>query len=256
MLNKSFLLGCVCAFGLAAGPALAAGDFSGTLTGNYVNADIHTPYGSVSGDGWGGLGEIQLGLGDTGVHAQADASYNALSFSGVDINVSTFDGSVFMPFDSGRAGATVGYTSLGGDASGNQTNYGAFGEFWLGDNATLGAKVGGVSGNGSSAVYGGGEIIFYPMPDLALNGEISSIGNGGENDYTASAEYLVSEDVPVSVGGGYTYVDLGSGGGHADVWFAKATFYFGDAASKTLVEHHRNGNLGWLIGTSNSGLQF
>ncbi len=254
MLNKSLLLGCVCALGLAAGPALA-GNFSGMLSGNYLNADIHTPLGNVNGDGWGGNGALQAALSDS-VHLEGDAGYNALSFSGVDINVSTFDGSVFMPFDSGRVGATIGYTSLGGDASGNQTNYGAFGEYWAGDQFTLGAKVGGVSGGGSSAVYGGGEIIFYPMSDLALNGEISGIGNGGETDYTAAAEYLVSEEMPVSVGGGYTYVDLGSGAGHVSVWFAKLSFYFDDGSAKTLVEHHRTGTLGWAVGTSNLGLQF
>jgi hypothetical protein len=253
VLNKSFLLGCVCALGLAASPALA-GDFSGTITGNYLNADVHAFGGSANGNAWGGGAELQGGVGD--IHGQINGSYNSLSFSGANLNVSTVDGSLFMPFESGRIGATVGYTSLGGDASGNQTNYGAFGEFWAADNFTLGAKFGGITGGGDSAGYWGGEAIFYAMPDLALNGQISGISNGGETDYTASAEYLVSEDTPISVGGGYTYVNIGSGGGHVDVWFAKATLYFGDDSAKTLVDHHRTGNLGWLTGTSNTGLQF
>lgn len=255
MLNRSFLLGCVCALALGASPALA-GNFSGTLSGDYLHFDFHDL--GLNANAWGAAGEFQGEVAD-GMHVQGDINYHHISGNGVGIDDSILNGAVYWDFDAGRAGGNLGYQTIKIDhAIGHLVTYGGFGEFWAGDMFTFGVKGGGYSdtNGGGSGYYLGAEAKAYVMPDLALAGTIGHTGNNGETDYAASAEWLVSEDVPISISGTYTYTHLCCSEGNANVWAVKLAYYFNGGSAQTLEDRQRGGNLGWASGAGTFGFQF
>jgi hypothetical protein len=267
-MSKVSISAIMCGLGVALLPALAAADSTyglrGTITGDYANTQVK---GAPHTDAWGVDGSAVVGLGAPDVDAELDGSYHHLSNSGADANVWNVGGSAFWAPGPGRLGATVTYTSLdfSGAASGvnaHATTYGAFGEYYFENMLTLGAKGGGldgtlgISGLGSGSATGsylGGEVVGYLSPDFALSGTVDhyAIHSAHLTSYTASGEYLISETMPLSIFGGYTNTQFSSGLGHANTWFAGLRFYLDGAP--TLIDHQRNGTLGW-IGSSN-GLQ-
>jgi hypothetical protein len=252
VLKKGILFGSFCTLALAS-PAFAAG-LSGTLSADYLNFDFKDL--GINVNAWGGAGELQGAVGSD-MHVQGDITYHRLSGNGVSFDDSVLNGAYYWSFDAGRAGADLGYQTLKVDhAIAHEVIYGVFGEYWADDMFTLGLKGGGISdtNGGGSAYYIGGEAKAYVMPDLALAGTIGRTGAQGETDYSASAEWLVSETTPISISGSYTYADIGSGGGKANVWGAKVTYYFGDSSANTLADHQRSGNLGWACGASTVGV--
>ena len=154
----------------------------------------------------------------------------------------------------GRIGGTVGYNGLSGSGAGtfNVTNYGGFAEWYAAPMFTVGVKGGGATasagGFGSgSATYVGGEAVVYALPDLALNADIDylSISGGNLTSYGGTAEWLVSEHVPVSVYGGYTYSEFSGGGGHLSTWMVGLKFYLNGNGASTLADRQRTGNANW-----------
>jgi hypothetical protein len=137
--------------------------------------------------------------------------------------------------------------------------YGGFLEYYLSDALTAGVKAGGVSSNGSvggggfggaasgTGSYVGGGLIGYILPDVALSGHVlyQNAGGGNSTSFYAGAEYLFSEQIPVSVSAGYMNTQLSGGGGHANTWFLSLTFYTSGPGT-TLRDNHRNGTLGWI----------
>src|SRR5258708_10286576 len=110
---------------------------------------------------------------------------------------------------------------------------------------TLGLKGGGwsggsgtTSGSGSSGGYVGGGATAYVRPNLALTGQINYFsGNGAHlTNYSAMGEYLISDALPVSIYGGYTYTDVSGPGGHINQWTIGVQFYT-NGNSSTLVEN-------------------
>jgi hypothetical protein len=249
--TKSILLGSICAlvFG-AASPALADG-FSGMLTGDYANVNVKN--GGGSGNVWGGSAQGSQLIGDA-VSADVDGGFHRAEAFGGHADLWNFDGALSTLINKGgRLGATIGYNTV--DFSGlgtvHATNYGLFGEWWANDMLTVGGKVGGFDGSGVNGYYGSAMLKGYYMPDLALAGSIDHThanNNGDATAYTLSAEYLVSEATPISVGGGYTYTNLA--GVHADTWFLSVNFYCnGDSGASTLRDRQRAaGTLGWDTG--------
>lgn len=272
MFNRKILLGSVCALamGLAA-PALAddmggmGGNFSGTLSGDYLNTHVRG-YGSV--DQWGGNAEGAMGFG--AIRGQVDGGYHKLNYSGggPSADLWNINGSLFTNINNGgRLGATYGYSyiDLGGGIGHSHTeNYGLFGEWWASDDITVAGKVGGFDAKANfccslmgagSGYYAGGQGKFYLMPDLALSAAIDHAhfnANGGnqETDYTLAGEYLFSEEMPISVSGGWAYENIA--GIHADTWFVSLKFYCnGGTNAATLAERQRaSGTLGYDVGPS------
>lgn len=226
---------------------------AGTISGSYMN--ISPSGGGGSENLWGVDAAGAFGVGNfPAVGAELDGGYHNLSFSGASANQWNVGGSAFWAGFPGRAGATVSYVSSNTNAggvviNGNTTTYGAFLEYYFSDALTAGVKAGGLSlggAGGRSGSYIGGDLIGYIIPDLALSGNIlyRSIGGGSVTNYYAGAEYLVSEELPVTVSAGYMNTQA-SGGGHASAWLLTLTFYT-SGPGVTLRDDHRNGTLGWI----------
>lgn len=261
---KTKLAGAACAAVLAVLPfgsafADAPNGFAGTLTGSYGQSSCS---GCETQDNWGIGGQGAFGLGTNDLAAEVGVGYQGSSITGFDTNVYGFNGSLFWAPAQGRLGATAGYsavnTSLG---DGHVWNYGAFGEYYVMPQITLGLAGGGLNisadGTSVSGSYIGGGGIGYVIPDLALIGTISSVhvsGAGSATSYGVSAEWLVSETLPISVFAGYSWTDLPFGGPTGHTWLIGAKFYVGPGGM-TLTDHHRNGTLDPLVNTNLTNVQ-
>ncbi len=251
MQNK--LLGSVCALALGLLPLAAAHadgwpGFSGTLSGDYANLHAN---GGGSADSWGGTGAAKFNFGTAPFAAQFDGGYHNINGSGASVDDWNLDGSVMWLAPMGRAGAVVGYNNLNGGGSAHVTNYGGYGEWFAGPGFTLGGKAGGFSGSGSTdGYYLGGQVVGYLGGSFALSGAVdythlSHAGN--DTDYTARGEYLISQRVPVSIYGGYTYSSFSGGGGHLDTWFVGLKFYCNGSGEQSLADRQRGGPVSWPI---------
>jgi hypothetical protein len=95
------------------------------------------------------------------------------------------------------------------------------------------------------------------MPNLAIQGNIDyqtlSDSDVNVTNYGIGAEFLVSENVPISIFGGYTRSEIDAFGdsGSADTWMIGVRIYTNGNGS-TLVDRHRNGAVGTIgnVGTS------
>jgi hypothetical protein len=236
-------------------PALADAPvgFAGTLGGSYTDRNFG---GDAHGSAnlWAAEGQAAFGLGMFGVRdlgAEIDGGYHNLSRNGgggID-QIWNVGGHLFWaPGTQGRLGATVQYDSFSGHR--HLTQYGGFAEYYLNEMITLGLNGGGWSGRrgtfgrGDDGGYVAGGVTGYAMPDLALTGQVSYFSGSGAHltNYTAQAEYLVSETMPVSVFGGYTYTDVPGPRNHLNQWLIGVKFYT-NGNGTTLVDKHRNGAL-------------
>lgn len=241
---RTNLFGAVCAIAVVSLSAPAsATDFSGILSGNYSNIDVDHGGGSINN--WGLNGGGMFGFGPSWA-GQIDGGYHHLDGNGASANDWNVDGSAFWRADAGRVGAVVGYNSInGGGADLNVTNYGLFGDWYASRSITVGIKGGAFSAShNSDGEYFGAALTGYITPDVSLSGmydyaHFKHITN--ENDYTAQAEWLISERTPFSVYGGYTRSEFSNGGGAANTWFVGVRFYCDPVEGATLVDRQRNG---------------
>lgn len=257
---RTAILGAASAVAMIAVSASAAlaGNFSGTLTGDYAHID-----GSGSDANlWGvsGAGVFNLdGPWNIGLHVD----YSNLDGSGFNTDTWSFGGNTFYRGDNGRLGVAVGYSSSDtGFGTFHVTNYGVGGEWWANKMWTFAAKGGGFSGSGSlDGYYLGGQVIGYVCPNVGISGTVDYAhlsGGLSETDYGVKAEWLVSESTPISVWGGYTGTDFNGFGstGTVNTWTIGLTFYTnGDSAATSLVDRQRSGTLGWAGNFSPLALQ-
>jgi len=247
------------AFVASSAQAAAPNGFVGTVSADYANVD-HSSGGNADLWGLNGAGAFGLGMNDIG--AEIDGSYHRLSVSNVDANIWGIGGSVFWAPGAFRVGPSVSYTKYdftraasGLDA--HATTYGLFGEYFINDRFTVGAKGGGTDGEVNSIGFGsgsgtggyiGGELTGYLTPDFAFKAHVDylNVGGGHVTNYGLNAEYLFSEATPISVYGGYVKTELSNGAGHANTWLIGFKFYTNGTGS--LVNHHRTETLG-SIGT-------
>jgi hypothetical protein len=260
MLKTTLSLAGIAAASLAlATPAFADAPigFAGTLSGSYSSWNF-SGSGGGSSNLWSADGQAAFGLGMQDIGAEIDGGYHNLSASGGggSVDIWNIGGDLFWaPGQQGRLGATVQYESLnGGGPNAHLTQYGAFGEFYASNMLTLGLNGGGWTGgsgtfgSSSSGGYVGGGATGYIMPNLALTGAINYFSGSGAHltGYSAMGEYLVSDELPVSIYGGYTYTDISGISGHVNEWLIGVKFYTNGNGS-TLVEKHRNGALDNLV---------
>lgn len=249
---RSAILGMASVAALTAFSATAAmadmSNFAGTLTGTYANIDS-----TGSADLWAVDGSGVFGLTDH-LKGQLDLGYTTVDGGG-SVDTWNVGGNLAWGLEQGRIGAALGYNSTDtGFGTVHVTTYGGFGEWWASDNITVGVNGGGiaVSNGGPDGSYFGGGITGYVMPNVALNGSIDYItlnSTVDATDYTASVEYLFSEETPISISGGYTYTDVSSFGSTGiDTWFVKLRLYTNGDGAKTLKDRQRNGTLGTAAG--------
>ncbi len=228
----------------AATPVMAEElDFAGTLTGQYSHVDP-TLAGVDNINLWGIGGSGVFGLDADGVNLQVDVGYNRLD-SFFDADIYNFGGALFYAGDETRGGIKVHYTNAAAPGMRAELfNFEGFGEFYLDDAFTIGASGGGFSGDSSGwnlAAFATG----YIDPDFAVTGGVSYVDINKSTEllnFSIRAEYLVSQDMPVSIFGGYTYTDLSGPFGAAHTLMVGVKFYFGNTGS-SLVERHRGGTI-------------
>ena len=160
----------LCALPVSA-QAQGMGGLSGILSGGYGNAD----YGGSDADIWaGGLGAVFNS--GSGWNLEGNAAYGNASAGGWDADAWGFGGAAFWRDMRGAIGANIQYTSVdyGSGSNFNTTSYGVLGEYYLNNQLTLRGEGGGYSGSGNNdGWYIGGNGIFYPTPNFALNAGIS-----------------------------------------------------------------------------------
>src|ERR1700743_1703684 len=232
---KRLIAGAYCAaiLCLAASPA-AATSFAGNLSGSYAN------FSNGGGDAWSVDGAAAATL-DGGWGGEATAGYHHLSVGGW-ADLGNVGGSLFWGDADVRIAANVNYLDL---SLFHLTTYGAGGEWYALPELTVSARGGGASGQfGIDGGYVGGDVKWYPMPDLSLNAGVDYINLSGFDHVTSEdirAEWLVSETTPISVYGGYGHAE--SSGGSQDIFFIGIKIYTNDDGAKSLVERQRGGNL-------------
>jgi hypothetical protein len=198
-----------------------------------------------------------------GFSGQIVGAYHSLDLShgGGTLNNYNVGGDVAWSNDTGRIGVNVAYT---GDnirgANLDVTNYGVFGEYYAGDQFSLGLRGGGATVSASSGGFGGvfgrgstnggyvgGEVVAYATPDFDVQGHVNYIGvsRGDQTTVGAQAEYLLSQSLPLSGWVGYDYATL-SGSGfreNSNTFSIGLRYYFGGNGS--LVQRQRSGVDGW-----------
>jgi hypothetical protein len=239
---------------LTAASAQPLDGFSGMLQGDYAN--INSSRGGPDANVYGVSGSGLFPLGWSGLNFQGDVGYHDYVTSGQNVDNFNFAGDLFWRMPQGLVGGTVGYDTLNHPDT-DITHYGGFGEYYTGP-ITFAAKGGGFSGD-DHGYYLGGKVQGYATPDFALSGSVdyykfNRFSNFHETDYTAQGEWLVSETMPVSVIGGYTYSDLPAG--HTSTVFAGLRFYINPVQGDTLVDRQRNGSLDWSKSFSPTDIAF
>jgi hypothetical protein len=270
MLNRTKLLLATTALiaSVPFAPVMAAAPmgFVGTVGASYGQSDCDGCGDSV--DDWGIDGSGAFGFGPA-FGGQLDVGYRSIE----DTDLFGVGGSLFWAPGWGRAGVSLSWETtdqelFGVDVDVDGLTYGVFGEYYFGNYFTVGAKGGGANVNfdagggddDQSGFYVGGVLTGYVMPNLAIQGDVlfteadDFLGSDESLDttiFTIGAEYLVSEMIPISVYGAYSFGNTEFAGGDldSDKWMIGARFYFG-AAGPTLVDKHRNGTLGWVGKTS------
>ncbi|MGH6958786.1 MAG: hypothetical protein ACREEW_19145 [Caulobacteraceae bacterium] len=244
------------AFGVAnadPAPADTAVVPQGTVSGSYsyltANHGANANIWSVQGAG------IAPVMGDFSV--QLKAGYDGLGLKGGDFNNWRVSGAASWDSARGRLGVNSGFDALNGLGTNlDFVNYGAYGEFYVGPRITLGLRGGGATGwasalgarsNDFNGGYVGGEGIYYLMPDLDAQGhvEYDTVGGLRQTNVGLQAEYLYSQDLPISgwVGYDYTHFD-GAGVSLDDNKFSVGLRYY-IGGSGSLVNHQRTGVDDW-----------
>ena len=216
---RTTLLGAACAAAvsiLACPPALADPAPAGGAADNSVvtQAVVGADYSYVGLDQ--GLGRARVYGGEAGAitpfgadfSGQVTGGYHRIDSHGFGANDWNVAGTASFDPQWGRVGANVGYTSARlEDVGGHVANYGVYGEYYAGDEVTLGLRGGGLTGSANafgvgtgsrSGGYVGGEAIGYVAPDLALTGKAGYVGVSHGHEWTAGAhaEYLFSQSTP------------------------------------------------------------
>lgn len=225
---------------------------SGVIGGGY--SDIVPTGGGGHVDDWTVAGSLAAPVGDKGWVVQGDVAWNGLHGAGISGNTANYSLSAYHTSERGRFGVSAGYNTFHGLGIASQSNYGAFGEAFVGERLTLGAKAAAVSGGGSTGGYGGAEVVVYPTADVALSGTVDYLEQSGAHvtATTALAEWLPSRRSPASVYGGYSNVDLA--GFRQNVWLVGIKLQFGAGSRASLVERQRSGPVGW--GVAATALKF
>ena len=246
-------LAAVAAIAGLVGPAIA--DPTATLSGGYSQIKS-TTVGALKFDDWGVGAAVQTPVAPNW-NVQADAAYDTLNAPGASGHTATVGGAGFWAGAQGRLGATVAYNEFGvAGASTHFTTYGAFGVLYASDRITLGLKGGGLSGSGSTASWGAGEIIGYATPNLAISGTIDGLATGSTHfsSYGVRGEVLPAPATPVSLFGGYTYQAIGPV--RFNVYSVGLKVYFGGPKAASLVDRHRTGVETWGMARPNLKVLF
>lgn len=223
---------------------------AGTIDGNWGNV-AGVPVWSTSDAvnvplGWNGLSiegnDGEVGAGKPGVYGHLFNGGGSLVWSDPSSQV--------------RIAGSVNYNQFKAEGfTLDETQYGAGAEWFVNPWLSLSVDGGGVAGKVSGG-YVGGDLKGYWIPDLAfdgfanyLSGAISG-ASGHITDLGVHAEWLPSEEVPLSFGARYDHFEasgsvsgFGSASGSTDAWFVTLKVYLNDSPAASLEDRQRTGTL-------------
>lgn len=223
-----------------------------------VAATIDGSWGNVAGvPVWTTSGAVNVPLDWNGLSIEGNLGSAGAGKPGIYAHLFNGGGSiVWSPSSPFRIAASVNYNQFKAEGlTLDETQYGAGGEWFATPWLTLSVGGGGVGGKVNGG-YVGGDIKGYWTPDLAfdgfvnyLSGSISS-ASGHVTDFGVHAEWLPSEEVPLSFGARYDHFEgsagvtgFGSASGSTDAFFVTLKFYLNDSPATTLEDRQRTGTL-------------
>lgn len=226
------------------------------LTGDYANIDPNLDKPENSWGVWGNIITTPLFGGNSQWDPSLEfgAGWHTSSSAGDTTTQWTVGGSAIWYMPNFRFGPAVGFQSSDSGGFEMRTlNYGGFAQWFATNRIDVFAKVGGftMTPSPSGGWYAGGSANYYVTRDLAATGGIdytryNQYGGYNETDYTAQAEYLFSEKVPVSIYGGYSFSDyhydsLPSFHYHSSKVFVGLRIYLNGDGVDTLEDRQRFG---------------
>ena len=239
---KRVLLASACALALSGAMSAPAFAAAITIDGAYQHADLGGGGPGVGVDGYNMNGAVNLALPWSPLSLEFDIGDEGLS------SLHNFDvgGAIVWTDPDFRLALTGVNNHNAGATDFDEANIGLGGEWYFNDQITVGAHGGLVAGRIAGA-FGSGAVKFYPLPDLSVGGTIDYTSFKSifhETDFGAKAEYMVDEDWPLTIQGGYKHEDLGGFHAHANVFWIGARLYL-DSGMKPmpLIEHNRTGTL-------------
>lgn len=222
-------------------PAIASADpVDATLNGGYANLS------NGGGDAYSIDGAVEMPFGGNW-GAELTGGYHHLTIGG-GVDLGNIGGSLYWRSGDFRIAGTVNYMDL---SVLHVTSYGVGGEWFASDNFTAALRGGGASGQfGVDGGYFGGDLKYYFTPDIALNAGVDYINLAGFTHVTTEdvrGEWLISQEVPVSLYGGYAHAESPTAGSQ-DAFFMGVKLYMHGDGATSLVARQRSGNLGYIGG--------
>ncbi|GAA0543395.1 hypothetical protein FHS83_000380 [Rhizomicrobium palustre] len=225
--------------------------FSGTVTGGYNYSDVKGA--SNHAYDFGGAANYafpDLNMYGARLNVQGYADYSENRSKSIPVDTWASGGALTLRDYNYALGFAGGYNSsraLGVNAG--YGNYGLIGEFYAMPDLTLRLRGGGISGNvgplgGDGGYYGGGAS-YYVTPNLALNADASysTVSSLHWSNFEIGPEYLISNELPVSVSAAYTQSNINALGRslNSSGFMVRLAWHLGEGNS--LVEYDRNGPL-------------
>jgi hypothetical protein len=209
---------------------------------------------------WGLQGSAGLSFTDSHLNFEGDLAYSHAAVHGFTQEQLHLGGNLVWWEPAWRIGASAAGHRIDVPGSVRETqNYGLYGVWFPSGSLTLMTKAGAFSGH-AHGNYAGGGTNWYLTPDISLFGALdwARFDSGfREADWTASVQYLPSENWPVSVVAGYTRANFSGGvSAHADTVFIALRVFFNRSGETSLVGRERTGPIGWPASFGPQGIGF
>jgi hypothetical protein len=213
--------------------AQADSEVAGMLRGSYADSDGGPQV-------WGGGGAVKVRF-DESWGLQASGTYHDVT--GIGSNAWSAGGSAFWQDDDIRVALNGMYHNAFGSGF---ASYGGGIEWLASEEFTLAARGGGLSGSGFSGGYAGGEVNWFIFPTIGVSAGVDWMESGGSSITTENvqAEWLVSNDWPLSLYGGYRHIDAPFGV-DGNMFFVGIKLYAGGDGARDLIAH-RHDTLGYI----------
>ena len=223
-----------------------------TVDGAFDHFDLGKGGGQTDGFDVNGAANVPLHL--SNLSAELD-----LGDEGVG-GLHTLDGGggvVWTDPDFRLAGTVIYNRGSAGGVHLEETTIGGGGEWYPSDWLTLGAHAGAIAGRFAGG-FASGTVKGYVTPDLSIAGfatfsdwKVTFLQKFiDETDLGVKGEFLVSEDIPLTIQAGYTHQQIDGFGGllgpaaHDNVFSIGVRLYLDDSwAPMPLIQHNRTGTL-------------
>jgi hypothetical protein len=236
---RFLMLGAACVLCTEAG-AVTTGNLDGIVSAGYT----YTSISSIDFNTYDIGGVAKYRFNDSGFNLQGAFNYSNIDIEGLSINDYKGGGALFYRNDMGALGAFGEYNRYEAYGSGiDFYTYGLAAEWFATAKITARAHFAGLSFEDASGAYGGVGASYYVIPDLSLNldGSYNNIADMHWYDVKVGAEYLISQQYPVSLGVSYVYTKYTGLSSNSNGVMVRLSWHMGDSGS--LVDLDRSGPL-------------